>query len=92
MNAKDELDIRTRMCLRLPIDIVRACKVFDVPDQAQDSGRGRLPIYEQEQEKEVKVNWIEVENTDLKDLMKPVLSYTRRWVDAQTHVLKSQGT
>lgn len=72
MNAQDDLDIRRRMCSRLPIHIVRACKVFDIPDQARDSGRHLLPIYEQEKDKEIKVNWIEVEITNLKDLTKPV--------------------
>lgn len=33
-----------------------------------------------------------MESTNLKDLKNPVLSYTRWWVDAQIHVLKSQGT
>lgn len=38
MNSKDDLDIRRRMCLRLSIDIVRATKVFNILDQAQESG------------------------------------------------------
>lgn len=76
MNAQDDLDIRRRMCSRLPIDVARTCKVFDIPNQAQDSERRLQPIYEQEKDKEVKVNWIHVE-INLKDLMKPILAYTK---------------
>lgn len=83
MNAQDDLDVRRRMCSRLPIDIIRTCKVFDIPDQAQDSGRRLQPIYEQEKNKEVKVNWIDVEITNLEDLMKPFFAYTKQWVDIQ---------
>lgn len=77
MNAQDDFEIKRRMCSRLSIAIVRTCKVFDILDQAQDSGRRLQPIYEQEKDKEVKVNWIDVEVTNLKDLMKPVLAYTQ---------------
>lgn len=89
MNVKDDLDIRKRMCSRLPIDIVRASKAFDALDQAQDSGRCLLPVYEQEKDKEVKINWIEVEVTILKELMRPTFAYTKQWVDFQIQKLKS---
>lgn len=64
------------MCSRLLIDIVKMRKVFDILDQAQDSGKCLKPIYEQEKDKKVEVNWIDVEITDLKDLMKLVLANT----------------
>lgn len=46
MNAQDDLEIRKKMCSRLPIDIVRMCKVFDILNQAQDSGKCLHPVYE----------------------------------------------
>lgn len=76
MNAQDDSEIKKKMCSRLPIDIVRMCKVFDILDQAQDSGKRLQPIYEQEKDKKVEVNWIDVEITNLNDLMKPILAYT----------------
>lgn len=91
MNGPDDLEIKRKMCSRLPIEIVRATKVFNVADQAHDSGRRLLPIYEKEKDKEVKVNWVDVEGTDLRELMRPVLINTKRWVEPQTHILQDKG-
>lgn len=55
MNAPDDLEIRRKMCSRLPIiEIIRTTKVFDVANQAHD-----------------------VEITDLEELMRLVLIYTK---------------
>lgn len=80
MNAQDDMEIKKKMDSRLPLDLIRKCKIYRVADQAQDSGRYLQPSYEKE-DKEVKVNWDEQEVTDMRELMDPILSCTHRWVD-----------
>lgn len=90
MNAQDDLEIKKKMHSRLPLDLIRKCKIYRVADQAQDSGRYLQPSYEKKN-KEVKIKWDEQEVTDLRTLMYPVLSFTCRWVDVQHQKLKEQN-
>lgn len=39
----------------------------------------------------MKVNWNDIEITNLKELMEPIISNTKRWVEAQPHILSGRG-
>lgn len=90
MNVQDDFEVKKKMHSKLPLDFIRKCKAFSVVDQAQDSGKYLQPAYEKE-EKSIKINWSEAEDTYLKDLMKQVLAYTCKWIEVQHNKLKEQN-
>lgn len=90
MNIQDDVEVKKKMYSRLPLDFIRKCKLFNVADQVEDSGKYLQLAYAKES-KEIKINWVDTEVEDLKDLMKQVLEYTRICIDIQHKKLKEQN-
>lgn len=90
MNAQNDFEVKKKMHSKLLLDLIQKCKIFSVVDQAKDNGKYLQSTYEKE-DKEIKMNWVQMEVTDLKELMKQVLNYTRKWIDVQHQKLKEQN-
>lgn len=92
MNAEDEPKIRRRMFSRLPLKLIRECKVVKVPNQVDEDVNVTQPDYESVRGTPVPPpDWTESEITDLDMLSIPVLTFTRSQVDRHVHRLKSKS-
>lgn len=88
-NAMDDFEIRTRMCFRLSVKMIRICHLFCVLDQVEDQGNYVKRHFEKEKGNPLPApNWSKVEKEDLNVLMRPVMAYTQRWMDQQVNKLK----
>lgn len=90
MNIQDDVEVQEKMYSRLPLNFIKKCKLFNVADQVQDSGKYLQSAYAKKS-KEIHINWVDLEVTNLKELMKQVLEYTRIQIDIQHQKLKEHN-
>lgn len=88
----DEQAVKRRMWSRMSMDFTRKCGLFLIPDQVLDDRDHMHPQYENEIKKATLLpNWSELEEIDLKILMREALSFSRTWVDIQMNKLVDMG-
>lgn len=72
--------------------MVRATEVFRVADQVEDSPELQQPGFEKmKNEPLVLIDWTEEEKSDLADLMRTMVEYSRWWTSERTRQLKAKG-
>lgn len=72
--------------------MVRATEVFRVVDQVEDILELQQPGFEKMRNEPLAlIDWSEGEKSDLVDLMKSVVEYSKWWTSKRTKQLKSKG-
>ena len=83
--AADENEIRKRLHSRLPLNIIKTCNIFKVPDQMEDPTvmqKGFNPETTAQP-----YDWKKKKIADLEALSKPILDFTKWWIERKLEKL-----
>ena len=73
--------LEKRVHSRLPVNIIRTCNIFKVPDQMEEDPNVMRKGFNPEMTAQP-YDWKKKEITDLEALSKPVLDFTKWWMSA----------
>ena len=85
-NAADENEIRKRLHSRLPLNIIRTCNIFKVPDQMEEDPNVMRKGFNPEMIGQL-YDWKKKEIIDLEALSKPFLDFTKWWIERKLEKL-----
>lgn len=87
--AKDDLEVKKKMFSKIPLDTIRIGEIMQVLDQVKEDSNLMQPKFEKVKDQPIQLpDWSEPEIDDLDILARPVLKFTRHWVDRHIKMLK----
>lgn len=89
VNAANKFDIKKRLFSKLPVSLIKTTEPFLAPDQLEDNAEYTQPNFD-EHAPLPPIKWLEPKHADLTTLMRPVMKYSRWWVDQQCHRLRQR--
>lgn len=73
---------------RLPLDTIRLSEIYQVPDQVKEDSNLVQAEFEKVKDQPIQLpDWSEPEIDDLNVLARPMLKFTRHWIDQQIRKL-----
>ena len=85
-NAADENEIRKRLHSRLPLNIIRTCNIFKVPDQMEEDPNVMRKGFNPEMTAQP-YDWKKKEITEFKSSFKASFRFTKWWIECKLEKL-----
>lgn len=91
-NAANNFEIRKRFWSRIPLNLIRASEVFRVVDQLEEENEYEQPHFANlKNEPLALVDCTDSERSNLGDLMRPMIEYSKWWTAQRTKELKARN-